>query len=186
MSEENKPVENPPAEKPVKKIELTEEELNARLESAKTAEREEAKRQRDAEKQEAERETAKNQGEFQKLYEGEQTTNKKLQAERDALALDLRREKVYARLRDHLAATTPEYLSAAKYMQPLLNVTPELSDAEADKQIKAVSEQYVKDNPRSAKMGAAPPSPAGNRVPAGAKTAPRIQSRSNGSVASGF
>ena len=63
---------------------------------------------------------------------------------------------IHSRLRDHIQSKQPEYLSAAKYMAKMLEIKPDTTDEDADKQIAGVFDQYVKDNPRAKSPGTLP------------------------------
>lgn len=104
-------------------------------------------------KEEADREK----GKFKDLYEGEQKKLAETQAKAVALELDLKRSRIEMRLRDHVQAVAPEYASAVRYMNPLLTIDQATKDDAADKQIKEIVEQYVKDNPRAKSSGTLPP-----------------------------
>lgn len=145
------PPENPPAEP--KKIELTEEELQARIEAAVKKERDRAAAAAEEERKKREAEAARKAGEFEKLYNAEVEARKAEQQAREQAELRARRAEVYNRLASYLSEKHPEYTAAAKYMQPLLEITADTSDDDVEKQIKTVVEQYVKDNPRAKSVG---------------------------------
>lgn len=157
----------PPKREPKPRRERTEEEQEEidRLAEEKalaklTAEREKDRAKAERDKAKAEEDAAKEQGKWKDLHE-------KSEAKAAAAELALRKEQIANRLRDHVAGSNPEYIAAAKYMLPLLAIEADTADADADKQIKDVVAQYVKDNPRAAKGGGgAPAAPSGGRLAA--------------------
>lgn len=148
----------PPDPKPKPQPDADEIERRANERAAAiVAEREAAARKKaEAEKAKAEEEEARRRGDFEKLLNSEKSA-------REQAELTLRREQVAGRLRDHLAENHPDYAKAARYMLPLLDVKADTADADADRQIKAVVEQYVKDNPRAARGAGAPSAPPANQ-----------------------
>lgn len=152
-----------------------EKRANERAQAILAQEREKERVKAEKAQREKDEEEAKKRGEFETLLA-------KAKAEKEEAALALRKEQVGIRLRDFLAANHPDYAAAAKYMTPLLTVKADTEDADADKQIKAVVEAYVKDNPRTTKPVGAPNSPAhGTRLPAAEKPG----QRANGQPAAG-
>jgi DNA polymerase III delta prime subunit len=134
------------------KLSLTKDELDALVEKAVEKERKKFDADKAKTKADADAEAAKKAGDFQKLYESEVELKKKAEADLTAAKLTLRREQVVNRMRAFVAKDHADYLSNVdEWMAPKLAIdAPELSDDDADKQIKDIVKKYVEANPRSA------------------------------------
>lgn len=125
-------------------------------------------------KEEADRKAAEDQGKHKDLYEKEKADRAKDKADAD---LKLARKDADIALRDYLSEKHPAYAGVAKYIMPLVEITPDMKEADIKKAITTAADQYVKDNPRGTAAGAPRNKKtlnAGEEVPAGEAKKPRI------------
>ena len=150
-----------------KKIEIDEDELQDRIASAVKKREEELMAAAKKKEDDAAKELAKEQGKFDKLYQGEVELRKQDQAKVDELTVALRGKDVDLLLRDFLAEHQADYIKAAKYIRPLVEFDADTKDADLEKAIKAAVEQFVKDNPRSGGKDGAPGGAVGGKMARG-------------------
>lgn len=150
------PPPTPPADKKEDKKEPTEaDKIQAAIDKALETERAsvaaEAKKKADA----AAIEEAKKKGDWEKLAADEKTRAEAAEAKAKKLQAEIE-------LREHLTETYPEYITAAKWILPTLDMS--LDAAALTKAIEKGCAAYVKDNQKTPTgSGGMPPRQGGNR-----------------------
>jgi hypothetical protein len=166
------PKEEKKGEQQSKKLELTPEELARHVDDAVAKVRADLAAERDAEKKRAEEEEARKRGEFEKLYQGEATRVKELEAKLAETNLRAKRGDVANRLARHLAANHKDYVENDVDILPHVQFDADTPDDEVDKRVKAATDAFVKRTPKASHVMGAPAGAARGKLPDGSNPPP--------------
>lgn len=133
-----------------KKEETEQDRIDKAVQAALEKERKAVTAKADKEKADKDAEDAKKRGEWETVAAEEKSKREAAEAK----AVRLEAESI---LREHLADEHTDYVKCVKYIAPLIDLS--LSGEELEKQIKKVTSQYVKDNPRTTQAGGVPAKP---------------------------